>query len=840
MATQEDIDRISEAMTKAHAMGRMDDARVLAAEYKRLTAGVASPEATETAAPERGLAGQVSDSMVGDLTAAKAMAQGLPFVGKWSDEAAGWLSSKIHGGDAEQARKDWMAPVEAMPAGRRMAAELAGGAVGSGVLALAAPAAFATVPAALATGVAEGAVSGAGANAENRGMGTIAGAGLGAVGGVLGTAGAGIISNLGRRVANAVRGAAGAPVSPFVGKGGAAAQKTLRESVENAAARGEAAPVTDVPLIAQPAGTAAAKRVLAGGGENAARVAGVAREQSEAASEELARAGAGLTDIGHGLEVQSGAGVSSLSRKLGMAAKLAEGKGAGALSAAEKQIADTGASLTAAGREKIAAAAAKLAGEARDVGAAGVKTAGKKYQDLGIVPLSATTTAEDVARGRVVNSPRLVELLDNEDVKSVLAEQSKDLLWENIPRLNINRLHALKGDLAARAREATGSMAGRLSRINRAFGDALDEAIPGYGEAARNYRESIGLKTAFDLGYGFDTKKITREMLDALPPDERAEVISAMGQRFVDLTSPVGGESMPAAQMRALTDRLKRRIALSFGKDADGFVRDVISGAQQIRAGEAAAAAARRGVDVGKVKKLRESLAPVLGEGKPLDDFIDSVSKGRAAVDAGKKAGRLAERGLDRVDLAASRAKLAAAFGDMEKADEFVSSVVDLLGKKEAGKFIKEAASKIAAGGVVDPRVVGSVAGDEAAALASGAKEAARRKALADTAGGASTYTPLEGGFSESFGRFLAESTSGSLPGVEHRAAFNLAALIARTSGRAAGKAEAKRLAAILAEKDPEKIAMAIRMLKQDLTGRSLRPFLVPQFDDTVHGMLRD
>lgn len=219
---------------------------------------------------------EVSNAMVGNITTSKAMAQGLPGVGGWTDEIAGKVMAAIHGGDAEQHRKDYMAPVEAMPKGRRFAAELAGGVVGS------APLAGLGIPAAIAASTGLGAVSGAGladgGAPGSRLLGGAVGAGAGALTGVLAPVAAGMTAGVASRGANAIRSLMGRPTNPYIGRGGRGAQEVLRKSIDNAADMGAPPPTATAPLLAQQPTAAASQSVLAGAGKPAAQLVGAAKE----------------------------------------------------------------------------------------------------------------------------------------------------------------------------------------------------------------------------------------------------------------------------------------------------------------------------------------------------------------------------------------------------------------------------------------------------------------------------------------------------------------------------------------------------------------------------------
>ena len=269
MPTQQ---QLIDALDRADAAGDEAAAREIAA----MISASSQPSAP---APQQNegffdrLGREVKEGLVGNITTSKAMAQGIPGVGTWTDELAGKVITALHGGDEEQNRKDYMAPVEAMPAGRRIAAELAGGVVGG------APLAGLGVLGGLGAATVLGAASGAGAAAPGgRLLGGAVGAGAGALGGVLAPVIAGVGSSIGHRVANAVRSVAGKPTNPYVGRGGLAAQKTLRESIENSGIVGDAPPVATMPLVAQQPAVGASAAVLAGGGKPAATLVGAAKD----------------------------------------------------------------------------------------------------------------------------------------------------------------------------------------------------------------------------------------------------------------------------------------------------------------------------------------------------------------------------------------------------------------------------------------------------------------------------------------------------------------------------------------------------------------------------------
>lgn len=399
---------------------------------------------------------EIKDGLVGGITISKAMAQGLPGIGTWTDELAGQAISAVHGGDAEQARKDYMAPVEAMPAGRRLAAELVGGVVGS------APLAGLGIPAAIAASTGLGAVSGAGAadgSPGSRLIGGAAGGAAGLAGGVLAPVVAGTGASLLNRAANIGRAALGKPTNPFVGRGGAAAQKMLRQSLENADAMGVPPPTTAVPLVAQPAGIPAARGVVAGGQKPAAQVVGAA-----------------------------------------------------------KRIADDNSALQA---------------------------AGELYQSkLGIVPLSTATTPEDIAASPTVRSNAIAAILDNKDMRPILAKIGRDVRFEGIEPDNLTFLHQAKAMLAERVRQARKSgkvteTAGRLGALEKRLGDAINAAAPGYKDVSSEYAQAAAARAA---------EKGAAKVAGA---DQKFVPVDVQGPGLARLAAEFISGSFPGVQTRA-------------------------------------------------------------------------------------------------------------------------------------------------------------------------------------------------------------------------------------------------------------------------------------------------
>ena len=80
----------------------------------------------------------------------------------------------------------------------------------------------------------------------------------------------------------------------------------------------------------------------------------------------------------------------------------------------------------------------------------------------------------------------------------------------------------------------------------------------------------------------------------------------------------------------------------------------------------------------------------------------------------------------------------------------------------------------------------------------------------------------------------LGENVSGSVPGAMTRAAFNYSSLLAEKLGLSSTKEANKIIARLLAEKDPDQIAMMVRMLGEKRAGMRSRPSLVFQGNNAM------
>jgi len=852
MATQEEFDRLQAAFAKADAAvdadpndtEALEDARAFSAEIRRLT-GQAGAQPQAQAAPQQedgflARAGRsISDAMVGSITTSKAVAQGLPGIGTWTDELAGQAISAIHGGDAEQARKDYMAPVEAMPAGRRLAAELVGGVVGS------APLAGLGLPASLAAATGLGAASGAGANESDRAKGATAGGITGLAAGVLAPAIGGAASSIGSRVANVARSIMGKPTNPFVGGGSGAAQRTMRESIDNAKRAGFEAPTTDAPLLAQPAGVPAARRVLNRGETAAADLVGAARGAADESRAVLADTAGKVGGIADQSDLLAEASLASSRGGLKMRGAQLAAEGDAAISSAESNLSGIGQRLAKSGQQRIAEVAQKIAGTGQNIGREGVREAGKAYQDLGIVPVGLRTTPEEVLASPIVSSNAIGSLLKNPDVEKIVAGMQKDVRFTGVPTNNLTFLNELTiqlGNAAKGLRSVVPVKATRMDALRAQFMDAMEAAVPGYKGAAAGYRQASTMRSAYDLGYGFDTKTISKEALDALPADARSKAVSAMAQRFSDLIAPQGGVAQSPAQVKAIADRMKAKLSLTFGKDAEGFVNSLLEGSSRIQAGRVASDLAAKGLAGAKPKRLKDILAPVFGgDEKALKDFVASVKAGIEKTKTSKLATAQAERGFSAGNLGKARDKLVTVFGSSEAADDFLATVVDALGRKEGAVAAREIEAAVGRGDVSGLRkTVGAIAGEDVVdSIATPAETAAKRLTSANLSGADTKFVPV-GDQASDFAQLAASPISGSWIGAGIRAGLTGNALAIRRIAQSAGRKEADILKRILSEKDPEKIAAILRFVKQDLTGKPYRWPIMYQGPNALQALARE
>lgn len=827
-----------DALVAAHRAGDANHAAVLARAYEEAKTREASAPAQDEGFFDR-LGREIKDGMVGGITTSKAMAQGLPGVGTWTDELAGQAISALHGGDAEQARKDYMAPVEAMPAGRRLAAELAGGVVGS------APMAALSIPAGIATAAGLGAVSGAGANQENRAQGAVAGGLTGLVAGAVAPVVGSVAARYGNRAVNAVRSLLGKETNPFVGPGGQAAQKTIKKSIDLSKRAGFDAPTTDAPLLAQPAGVPAARRVLNRGEEAAADLIGAAKGVADDSRTVIADTATKVGGIADQADLLAEASLASSKGGLKMRGAQLAAEGDAAISSAESNLSEIGKRLATSGHQRIEQTAAKIAGTGQNIGRKGVQEAGKAYQDLGIVPVGLRTTPEEVLASPSVNSNAIGSLLKNPDVEKIVSGMQKDVRFTGVPANNLTFLNELTiqlGNAAKGLRSMVPVKATRIDALRAQFMDAMEAAVPGYKGAAAGYRQASAMRSAYDLGYGFDTKTISKEALDALPAEARSEAVSAMAQRFSDLISPQGGVAQSPAQVKAIADRMKAKLSLTFGKDAEGFVNSLLEGSSQIQAAKIASDLASKGLAGAKPKRLEDILAPVFrGDKKAIKDFVNLVRTGAEKTKASKVAASQAERGFSAGNLDLARDRLTKVFGDPQSADDFLSSVVDALGRKEGAVAVREVEAALGRGDVSGLRkTVGVIAGEDVVdGIATPAENAAKRLASANLSGADTSFVPVSDDGNDLLA-LAASPISGSYVGAGIRAALTGNALAMKKIAQTAGRKEAAVLTRLLSEKDPDKIAMIVRSLHKDLTGKPYRWPLMYQGPNALQAWARE
>lgn len=304
-------DDYAAAFVKEHEAGNREKAQIFADAYREALAEEqggqqpAAPTAPPPAAPQqpeadtyltRSLDGLkrgassvagMKDGLTVDnfVTGAKALAQGVPFIGPATDNLYAKANSAITGRNEEEVRQEYMAPVEAMNPYVRAGVQVGGGAASMmipGVGPLVKYAATRPMGAAPIIGAIESLITGPWRRDNGKpAIGDmvehgVADATVGALGGAGGVAAAKALSLGGQGLENAVRTIRGKPLSPFRGRGAAAAQKRVAEAVRDNA---PLTPVrTDVPLLKQPVGARLGREVFGDGGENAGKVAAAARE----------------------------------------------------------------------------------------------------------------------------------------------------------------------------------------------------------------------------------------------------------------------------------------------------------------------------------------------------------------------------------------------------------------------------------------------------------------------------------------------------------------------------------------------------------------------------------
>lgn len=243
MASLSDIES---ALRAAHAAGDTENARRLAEAYSAAKAagdtgggGDASsaapamsvPPAVANAATAAPLAyGKIASDLMRDpgavlshaMTGLKAAAQGIPIVGRFTDEASAALTGLRPGHSYAADKAAYMAPVDALPQGERMGWEALGGLAGGVGGASALPTAYklGAIPFGILAGTSEGVGSGDGWKDRLW---------KGLIGGGVGGASAGILSGLlgaGRFVVKRLSSA------PFTSIGGDSAARTLRDAMK--------------------------------------------------------------------------------------------------------------------------------------------------------------------------------------------------------------------------------------------------------------------------------------------------------------------------------------------------------------------------------------------------------------------------------------------------------------------------------------------------------------------------------------------------------------------------------------------------------------------------------
>lgn len=849
MATQADLDRLQRAFLDADSAGDDADANMFAAEIRRLTGQAgAQPPAQGVPAPQQPAPQQDEDTYLSrsfdglkrgvqalpdTLSSARKFVEGLSGQAvqgatfNAADEAVGMGISALTGEPYENVRRDIEGIGQDLPEGAKIGAQMFGG----GVTGMAATKAVPWLGTYLGNTLA-GTV-GATADAVGRAapgekvnelmdpfnpiMGMAFGLGMQPAA-ELGAKGYHRIADLWNQMRGGV-------ANPYLGAAGKGAQEALASSVDLGKKANPGAPDlnTSMPILAQDLGEGAANVAKEVGGDALATQVGAAKGIRDEAGRVMGSAADEVDTLAGDVARVDKIRQRDIETQFGKRGAALADRSEKELTAAEQFLAQSGENAAARGQKMIEDAAKEMAAKGQNIDKAALAKAGENYQKHGIVRLTRSTTAKDIPPVVVdINkTPKLNYLIkENPDVKAILAAQEADEAFRGTPIYSPTRLQ----DVKAKLRLAAADGDGRAIRAHHQFGLALDEAIPGYNETRALYGESVGLKEAAELGYGFDSKKITKEMLDSLPPDERAEAVSAMGRRFTELVAPMGGEAQSPAQIMALVNRLKARVADSFGNtaDADAFVGKLIQGSRQIQAGKVAADLARR-LDSVKPKNLRFSLAQLFDNPADLDSFIASVKNIRGNEKVAKLAAGKAERGVDADWADRAREKIMPLFKTKAEADAFVSSVAKALSAREAGKALPPIAKALRTGKSDGAReALAPVVGDDAAErILAPVPEAQRRFALAERVGAKMTSIPPEK--KSRWLDVLRNSISGSLPGVQPRAAIGGAAHVERLATAAADRKIAERIVKILTETDPAKIDAAIRLLREDFSGSKLR-----------------
>lgn len=627
-------------------------------------------------------------------------------------------------------------------------------------------------------------------------------------------------NRVGRAVADKWSRMHGGVANPYLGSAGQGAQEALASSVELGRKANPGAPELNAnsPLLSQDLAEGAANVAKEVGGDPLATQVGAAKGIKQAASRELDAAGNEVAAIGDDMARVDKIRQRDIDAQFAKRAVDLGGKSDRELTAAESFLRQSGIGAAERGQKMIEDAAKSMAAAGQKVDRAAVAKVGEGYQDLNLTRLAADTP--QLIDDEIVDSPEIRRLVKkNPYIRRIFYSQRADEAFRNGPAFGVTRMHAINTRLGAEAAAGDGA----AMRARYQFTKALDDAIPGYADQRQVYREAIGMKNARELGYGFDRKALKKEDIDMLPPEERAEAISAMAERFSELIAPMGGEAQSAAQVAAVANRLKSRISLTFGDaGADKFVGDLLKGARQIQAGKTAVDLATR-LDTIKPKRVRDMLAPLFKSPEDLDAFLSSVKSIRANEKTAGMAARKAEGGVSAEWADKAREKIQPLFKGPKEADAFIASVAQALGKREAGKALPPIA-KALRGGKVDgakEALEPAVGSDAAERILAPVPDAARRFALADRVGANMTAIPPE-----KKARLLdivRNSISGSIPGVQTRAAISGAAHVERLATQRADKAIAERVVQILTEPDPAKREAAIRLMTKDFSSARLR-----------------
>ena len=523
------VDEIKAALGRAQAAGDQEAVAEISAMLPADPSASASvAERAATAAP---LAyGKIARDLLSDpgavlshaATGLKAALQGLPVVGRATDEASAALTGLLPGHSYASDRAAYMAPVDALPQGERMGWEALGGLAGGVGAASAVPSLFklGAIPFGMLSGAAEG--YGSGNDPQDRLW-------KGVLGSAIGGASGGLLSSLlgaGRFVARRLSSA------PFTSFGGGGAARTLRDAM--AANPGHDLSSWQGPLATYPPFQPVARSVVNRGGVPAGEVMAAANQVGDKA-------------VGDALSAVERAAPPKMISKEDWAKAL---KGE-MVQLRSPQI--TKGDLSEAGK--------------------------KLYADAGV-------TQSGKPRGFAEEYPvegALKDATDNKIVKSIMKKQASDIVKKPIG--NLDRLHAAVTTLGAKINKLSGKGPDTFERVRdmKSARDDLVEAItelnPEYGVAYNKYSEVAGNYRATTAGRKFDRPtSMSASEVAALPPRQRAAYASSAADRVKQI---VATASSPKAAITSLNTAKGEKLDAAFGPNAYTKLKAALEDAQK-------------------------------------------------------------------------------------------------------------------------------------------------------------------------------------------------------------------------------------------------------------------